>query len=132
MQIVSRGKEGFDICFDETSEEARGLVEEIAKDGFLSPIGRLVVVVGGDGTMLEAVHRYNFEPVFLGINCGHRGFLLNDPDIVFGGRLMETYEFPLLEIESDTGWKGWAMGDVYFNRITGQACKIKVSVDGSL
>ena len=131
MQIVSRDR-GFDICYDEKSEEARSLVEEIANNSFFSPTKRSVVVVGGDGTMLEAVHRYSFDGVFLGINCGHRGFLLNDPDIVFGGRLMETYEFPLLEIESDTGWKGWAMGDVYFNRITGQACKIKVSVDGTV
>jgi len=131
MQIVSRDR-GFDICYDEKSEEARSLVEEIANNSFFSPTKRSVVVVGGDGTMLEAVHRYSFDGVFLGINCGHRGFLLNDSDIIFEGRLMQTHEFPLLEIESDTDWKDLAMGDVYFNRITGKACKVKVSIDGAV
>ena len=123
----------FDICYDEKSEEARRLAQELTTTHSFPPLAeRLVVVLGGDGTMLEAAHHYNFEPVFLGVNCGHRGFLLNDSDIIFGGRLMQIHEFPLLEIESDNGWRDLAMGDVYFNRITGKACKVKVSIDGAV
>jgi NAD+ kinase len=34
----------------------------------------LVVSVGGDGTLLEAVHQYGFEPMYVGIHTGHLGF----------------------------------------------------------
>ncbi|MFY0546167.1 NAD kinase [Brevibacillus sp. H7] len=34
----------------------------------------LVVSIGGDGTLLEAVHQYGFEPTYVGIHTGHLGF----------------------------------------------------------
>ncbi|HZG14041.1 MAG TPA: NAD kinase [Candidatus Bathyarchaeia archaeon] len=34
----------------------------------------LVLSIGGDGTMLEAVHQYGFEPTYVGIHTGHLGF----------------------------------------------------------
>ena len=38
----------------------------------------LCVVLGGDGSMLHAVHRSEASARFLGINCGYLGFLMND------------------------------------------------------
>jgi NAD+ kinase len=34
----------------------------------------LVLSIGGDGTLLEAVHQYGFEPNYVGIHTGHLGF----------------------------------------------------------
>ncbi|MGE5701410.1 MAG: NAD kinase, partial [Clostridia bacterium] len=34
----------------------------------------LVISIGGDGTLLEAVHQYGFEPYYVGIHTGHLGF----------------------------------------------------------
>ncbi len=34
----------------------------------------LVLSIGGDGTMLEAVHQYGFSPTYVGIHTGHLGF----------------------------------------------------------
>jgi NAD+ kinase len=34
----------------------------------------LVLSIGGDGTLLEAVHQYGFQPTYVGIHTGHLGF----------------------------------------------------------
>jgi len=34
----------------------------------------LVISIGGDGTLLEAVHQYGFAPTYVGIHTGHLGF----------------------------------------------------------
>jgi len=34
----------------------------------------LVLSIGGDGTLLEAVHQYGFDPHYVGIHTGHLGF----------------------------------------------------------
>ncbi len=95
----------------------------------------LVIVLGGDGTMLQAAHSHNFQPVFLGINCGHKGYLMNDDDEgeVIAKKIshdqFEIHQFPLLKIEGEN-WQGLAMNDIYFNRISGQACKVNLKIDG--
>ncbi len=103
-----------------------------------------VIVLGGDGTMLKTAHEYDFSPLFLGINLGHKGFLMNDrddPSDVADKILDEKFkvhQFPLLEIESAFKWKDpdvinskyFAMDDIYFNRISGKTCKVKVEVNG--
>lgn len=41
----------------------------------LSEDSALIVCIGGDGTFLEAIHKYNFPNTpFIGINTGHLGF----------------------------------------------------------
>ena len=40
----------------------------------------LAIVIGGDGFMLSAIHDHGPEHVYLGLNAGHIGFLLNDVD----------------------------------------------------
>lgn len=133
-----------DLVVDDEKEKAVKYAKRLAKElkkkipglrsSFLS--AELVVVVGGDGMMLKAANAYDFRPIFLGINFGHKGFLMNDSgdismvaDRIFH-RKFKVHRFPLLEIEAEDGWKGLAMNDVYFNRITGQTCKVSVSVDG--
>lgn len=36
---------------------------------------QLVIVLGGDGTVLEAAKKFGSEPLYLGLNLGHVGFL---------------------------------------------------------
>lgn len=46
-----------------------GIVGDVAKSD-------VVLVVGGDGTFIETVDKYwNYDKPFLGINCGHLGYL---------------------------------------------------------
>lgn len=95
----------------------------------------LFVVFGGDGTMLRAVHKHGLKPTFFGVNCGHKGFLMNDGTVQvvaenIANNLFRVRRFPLLEIESESGWRAWAINDVYFNRITGQTAKINLKVNG--
>lgn len=96
----------------------------------------LVVVFGGDGTMSAAVHKFKFEPVSLGINHGHDGFLMNDQSLATANRILnkqfEIHLFSLLRIEAENGWYDFAMGDVYFNRIGPKTCKFKISVNGAV
>ncbi|MGI6736767.1 MAG: NAD(+)/NADH kinase [Anaerovoracaceae bacterium] len=59
---------------------AETLRERLRRSGFQPCDGyqenaELLFVIGGDGTLLEAVHRYDFPDVpIIGINTGHLGF----------------------------------------------------------
>lgn len=93
----------------------------------------LIVVVGGDGTMLRAIDCFHAHKnsLFMGINFGDKGFLMNDAkkDIVerILQKKLKISAFPLLEIESE-GVKTYALNDVYVNRITGRNCHLKIKV----
>lgn len=121
------------IVLDEASKKAKALLRLIKK--YPLSLEDCVLVLGGDGTMLRALHQHNFEPVFLGLNCGYKGFLMNNVDGDFMNKLInrefEIHEFPLLEIEAENGWKGLAL-EIYFNRVSGKTCKVKVAVDGTI
>jgi len=100
------------------------------------------LVLGGDGFMLRAI-RENYQPdaVFLGLNCGSVGFLLNAvPDSIPGlaemirdGRF-SIRKFPRLAM-SATDCEGGsheaaALNDIYVERMTGQTCHIRLEIDG--
>ena len=103
---------------------------------------RLTVVVGGDGYLLRTCHRLHFAGPFLGLNTGHLGFLHNAIDSLeaVAERLRQgawrAHTFPLLAAEvdlRDAGMHhGLALNDVYLERATGQAARLRVSVDGEL
>ena len=50
-------------------------------------VANLIVVIGGDGTMLHAIREHwRSRLPFLGVNAGHLGFLLNgSPELEEGG-----------------------------------------------
>ena len=56
------------------------LTRKLLDSGFevsdtLTPDSSLVVCIGGDGTFLEAIHKFDFPSTpFIGINTGHLGF----------------------------------------------------------
>lgn len=113
-----------------------------ALDGRSLPEG-LAVVIGGDGFMLRTVDQLGFEPVYLGLNAGHLGFLLNDVGEAswapVADRLVDgdwaARAYPLLRAGFDRvdGRTGVERGinDAYLERATGQTARLRLVVDGS-
>jgi NAD+ kinase len=65
---------------DLSRETKKLLKRKLEKSGFLVPhefdaSAELIVCVGGDGSFLETLHKYDFPDIpFIGINTGHLGF----------------------------------------------------------
>lgn len=96
----------------------------------------LIVVVGGDGTMLRAIREHWRRRVpFYGINAGHLGFLLNDTSPAdFSGRELMLEQVPLLWVEAEDPdgqvHTALAFNDAWVERAAGQAAWIRVLVNG--
>jgi NAD+ kinase len=128
------------ILVDDRNPAARAAGEELRSR--LSGVALdVVVVVGGDGFMLRAVHEHRGPGrVFLGVNAGRVGFLLNDVpgwDVVadrIRGGAWRVRAFPLLSVRVTdvTGavWRELAVNDVYLERSTGQTAHFAVQIDG--
>ncbi len=97
----------------------------------------IIVVVGGDGELLHAIHRYmHLDVSFYGINSGNIGFLMN-PVIV--EKLMDNLQesiishlYPLkMQAESidNKTYTALAINEVSIFRKTNQAAKFKIEVD---
>ena len=100
----------------------------------------VIVALGGDGHILELLHHLDkkniSKPVF-GINCGTVGFLLNE---ITDENLIERIESSHSQCVSrlsasvtdvhSQGFEAHAFNDVYLNRTTHQAAKLKISVNG--
>lgn len=103
---------------------------------FEHPDPRLIVVVGGDGTMLRAIRQHWQDGLpFYGINTGHLGFLLNDgARLDFWDDALRLYRLPLLSVEL-VGSDGLrreelAFNDCWVERETGQTAWVEVAVNG--
>ncbi|MES1152489.1 MAG: NAD(+)/NADH kinase, partial [Dongia sp.] len=62
-----------------TAEAQAALAELKSRYGEADPVhAEILVVLGGDGTMLETLHRHMGRAVrIFGMNCGTVGFLMN-------------------------------------------------------
>ncbi len=98
----------------------------------------IVVALGGDGFMLETLHRFmdRAVPIF-GMNCGTVGFLMNRYDERgLPERLAKTHKerlHPLLMVAKTAEGKtarAHAINEVSLTRQTRQAAKIGIRVDG--
>jgi NAD kinase/nicotinic acid mononucleotide adenylyltransferase len=100
------------------------------------PDANLIIVIGGDGTMLRAIREHWRRRIpFYGINVGHLGFLLNDTRPAgFTGRELVLEQVPLLwaEVEDPDGVRRTALAfnDAWVERATGQTAWIEVKVNG--
>jgi nicotinate (nicotinamide) nucleotide adenylyltransferase len=96
----------------------------------------MVLVIGGDGTMLHAIRQlWRLRVPFLGINAGHLGFLMNEwlpPDL--DGLDLITYSLPMLRIDAEAPdgrvARGLAYSDAWLERADGQAAWLRLEVDG--
>ncbi|OGF26006.1 hypothetical protein A2331_02120 [Candidatus Falkowbacteria bacterium RIFOXYB2_FULL_34_18] len=123
---------GIKIVLNERDEKARNLRDNL-KRLVDEDNPNLIVVIGGDGTMLRAIRKYwQLRLPFLGINTGHRGYLLNDGD-VFTYKNFVVYQLPLLQVDTrsvDGRWRrdiGFA--DAWLERREGQSAWIEVEMN---
>ncbi len=98
----------------------------------------VIVALGGDGLMLETLHRSikTGKPIF-GMNRGSVGFLLNEYDVddlpSRIGRTQSVTLHPLRMIAKGADGlisQGLAINEVSLLRETRQAAKLRISVDG--
>jgi nicotinate (nicotinamide) nucleotide adenylyltransferase len=120
------------VFADPWNPEAIRLVERIEQDTS-SP--NVVVVVGGDGTMLRAIRKeWRRRLPFWGINTGHLGFLLNatTPDGFVDQEITLVHQ-PLLWVEvqgPDGGTRSaLAFNDAWVERASGQTAWLRVEIN---
>ncbi len=128
------GEARFSVVVDDRNVQARELADSLAPH--VSDEPELIVVIGGDGTMLRAIRQHWRRRLpFYGLNAGHLGFLLNErsplegleQDLVMG-------HIPLLYVEAEriSGERhsAVAFNDAWVERATGQAAWLRVKVNG--
>jgi len=130
---------------DETNPRTMAIASEVARRGFSTDDPNCVLVVGGDGTMLHAIRKHwRLRLPFLGVNAGHRGFLLNASEAFSNGEWpaepLLVRQAPLLYVESlspgpggEDGWKdALAFNDAWVERRSSQTAWIEVAINGEV
>ncbi|MCE9530908.1 MAG: NAD(+)/NADH kinase [Planctomycetes bacterium] len=131
----------FKIFYDPRNETSQKIAATLKE--FEAPDPELIVVIGGDGTMLHAIRQLWRERIpFYGVNTGHLGFLLNDRTIFdeakngFWNRDLRMYQLPLLWTEAETLDSqirtGYAFNEVWVERASGQTAWIQLRVNGQV
>jgi NAD+ kinase len=125
----------------EGAEAQQALIELRAEYGTCDPLkADVIVALGGDGVMLQTLHRYieKGTPIF-GMNRGSVGFLMNDYRREGLRERLTTAQVsrinPLAMVaydQSGTAHKALAINEVSLFRETAQAAKIKISIDGTV
>jgi NAD kinase len=127
-----RGRLFFDPDRPDSARTAAALA------AFDQPEPAVILVVGGDGTMLRAIRQHWADGLpFYGLNTGHVGFLLNDPDgLDFWAADLRRYRLPLLSVEAvspdGTRREELAFNDVWVERDGGQTSWVEVDVNGEV
>lgn len=102
----------------------------------------VIVVLSGDGAILDAMHRIlnkNINTPIYGINYGTIGFLLNEKQNDLYDNLLSrianafTVDIAPLQVEitqqNSNIIHSYAINDVYLNRASNQSCRLDVYVD---
>lgn len=126
--------------FAAESPDAQAAFAELSARYGTGTIGQadVVVVLGGDGTMLRALHQtMNRKVRIFGMNCGTVGFLMNryDPSgLVERIQRAEQVTLHPLQLTARTGdgqeHRLVAINEVSLLRETAQAAKISIEIDG--
>jgi NAD+ kinase len=127
------------LFYDERNPKAVEIAN--AFKHFESDTPNCVLVVGGDGTMLQAIRTLWRERLpFFGVNAGHLGFLLNAREQVPDGLVppegLMLRHMPLLYVES-VGVDGETHSDLAFNdtwveRAASQTAWVQVKINGQV
>lgn len=120
-------------------EARKALSKLVARHGNADPAeANVVVVLGGDGHMLQTLHRFVSTgiPIY-GMNRGSVGFLLNDynddklMDRLAAAELTSIHPLKMLATdEAGKTHKGLAFNEVSLLRQRYQAAKLGIAVDG--
>jgi NAD+ kinase len=130
-------------CIADSSPKAQKAYNELSARYSFVRLGRkrtrfdVIVVLGGDGFMLQVLHKYmNWDVPFYGMNCGSVGFLMNDYS---PHNLLEKLEkarksilHPLSMFTRTVSGREkqvLAINEVSLFRETRQAAKMKASID---
>lgn len=98
----------------------------------------LIIAFGGDGLMLHLLHEYEKNPLpIYGVNCGTVGFLMNSFreenffDVLVNAEESRLYPLRMEAIDSDNKKHSLiAINEVALSRLSSQAAKIKIEVNG--
>lgn len=123
------------IIADQNNSKSQKVVDKLKPFECKKP--EMVVVVGGDGFMLKAIRKYcNLNIPFLGINVGHRGFLLNEIEFLddfFNNHELVAYTIHLLQVNvlkpSGETRSYTAFNEALIERAGSQAGWIEISVN---
>lgn len=122
------------LYYDPRNTESVRIAEQLRR--WEHPDPNIVIVIGGDGTMLRAIRQHWRARIpFYGLNTGHLGFLLNDKSRTdFAEHDLRLYQLPLLWVEM-IGPDGERRGELCFNdcwieRETGQTAWVEIRVNG--
>jgi NAD kinase len=120
--------------FDERNARAAEIAQRYQR--FVGGPPDIILVIGGDGTMLHAIRRHwRLRVPFLGLNTGHFGFLMNErlPHDLEELELV-TYAVPMLRVDTEAPdgrpTSGLAYSDAWLERDSGQAVWLRLAVDG--
>ncbi len=130
-------------CIADENPKAQAALKEIKKHFTLSPLtkrrgsAQVVIVLGGDGFMLQCLHKYmKLKLPFYGINCGTVGFLMNQHNVenlmerINNSRPSTLYPFHMYARKTNgKEVQALAFNEVSLFRQGRQAAKIRVSVD---
>jgi NAD kinase/NaMN:DMB phosphoribosyltransferase len=122
------------VVYDERNEKARGFAEQFRR--YESPDPTHVLVLGGDGTMLQAIRdHWRLRLPFVGLNAGTLGFLMNESlPVELDGAELVLYRMPMLRVDTELGdgrrARSLACADAWVERDSGQAAWLRVDVDG--
>lgn len=129
------------LLVDERNPRARALLAAMEPHLDVSALPpELRLVFGGDGWMLSCIHKHGAGPIYLGLNAGYLGFLLNDVDqpskvarAIMAGA-WRAWAFPLLHVQmtrpDGSTAMAQAVNDAHAERLTGQTARLRVRVDG--
>ncbi|MGE9895290.1 NAD(+)/NADH kinase [Anaerovoracaceae bacterium SGI.195] len=130
-----------------SKETRRRLEEKLEKSGYslAKSAGEkpdLIVVIGGDGTLLEAIHKFNFpESQFIGINTGHLGFFqelmpsqLDDFIFNYGHDKFAIQELSTVDINvrtNDCYFTHTGLNEIAIKGSDNHSIHLNMSIDGS-
>ena len=133
---VAKIEPRIDLIYDRRNDHLGDIISRL--EPYCHPDPNVIVTVGGDGTMLHAIRSsWRRRLPYIGINAGHRGFLLNQPEVLdwdapFSD--LTIWHLPLLYVETqqeeDGPWEGaFAFNDAWVEREEGQTAWIEVRVN---
>lgn len=133
--ILPASEPRFQLFVDDANLAAQEHAAKLQK--FISSDPRMIVTLGGDGTMLRAIRQHWRKRLpFIGINAGGYGFLLSGRELVpFWERDLLLYHLPLLRVETEfedgRRAEAIAFNDAWVERATGQTAWVRVRVNGT-